>query len=157
TSSARFFQRRRMQGRWLGYRRHTLTSSHPLRLMTAGAVATLLVLPACTSGGNAQAAPPSPSPKPPASSPPPQAGPVWWGIGGAHMLPSVPPPQQEIGRPFAVVRTYPPWDGHIPGAIVVMAATHGAIPYVSWELHRTRGPQPTFADVADGSQDPVIR
>jgi hypothetical protein len=144
-----------MQDLPLGYRRPTLTPCHPLRFLTAGSLAALLLLPACTSGGNAQAAPPSP--KGPAPSPSAPAGHVWWGIGGDHMLSVVPRLQQEIGRPFAVVRTYTPWDGHIPGAVVVMAATHGAIPYVSWDLHRTSGPQPTFADVADGSQDPVIR
>jgi hypothetical protein len=73
------------------------------------------------------------------------------------MLSVLPRLQQEVGRPFAIVRADTPWSGHIPGALVVQAATHGAIPYVSWDLGRRRGRQITFADVADGSQDALIR
>jgi hypothetical protein len=137
----------------------------PLRLLVAGLVP--LLLAACTSGGTPISAPSSPPAGPsvtPTSPAPgsllsasPQPGHVWWGIGGDRMLSVLPRLEREIGRPFAIVRTYIPWDQHIPDALIVDAATHGTIPYVSWDLTRTRGPQLTFADVADGSQDPTIR
>jgi hypothetical protein len=87
----------------------------------------------------------------------PHPGHVWWGLGGDDMPSVVPRMEREIGRPFAIVRKYSLWNRHIPSAIARTAAAHGAIPYVSWELYRKRGPQLTFADVANGSQDAWIR
>src|SRR5262249_35586869 len=103
---------------------------------------------ACTSSPA-----PTPTPSQSASAAP---GHVWWGVGGPGVLGFLPHLEQEIGRPFAIVRKYSLWDSSIPGKITRETAAHGAIPYVSWEVYRKDAPALTFADVADGSQDAWI-